>query len=523
MKAKIKHIKLELEKVHSMKALEACCSFAPDSAYAEAMKKTGWEVQYSEKVWERTEHVQQYLFYKNNNSNVLAIVHLDTVRQEPWAVRCALPPPAETMIYCPKADDRAGLYVVNHLLPKFGIVPDILLTTGEEIGRSTAQFFKPPEGKVYNWMFQFDRRGTDVVMYQYDNHEMRKLLKENGFDPQNGAMSDIGKLEKLGCKGFNFGVGYSNNHDLYSVIFEDDMLTMVANFIKFYLKYRNSRFAHKMAGEDIGKGRHSESFSPGVGVVTAAKSTDFGLPYGMTMLSNGMTHTHPRGFMAELNFNSFQDYARWKKNYESFSVSQRILWELFNWRKIDGVYSVYRQNSKGYSPLVGVTTTSCVPADKLVHLCSSYPAETNNNWGDIIGTYTYEVKGEHINISVIDRGSMAPVMFFNQHLMYLYRVLWKALSYSARSAVLQNEKQLGRVYREFKDFSGIFDEADLKNLEEFVDGDEGAVSIVETCPTCLTKETFIVTTKNIICQKCNGEFSHSKEVELPLEEEGPKP
>ncbi|MCP6726064.1 hypothetical protein NL526_28810, partial [Klebsiella pneumoniae] len=66
-------------------------------------------------------------------------------------------------------DDRLGLYYIMEILPSLGINVDVLLTTDEEIGQSSASEFKKAEGKQYNWMFMFDRHGYgNVVMYQYE-------------------------------------------------------------------------------------------------------------------------------------------------------------------------------------------------------------------------------------------------------------------------------------------------------------------------------------------------------------------
>ncbi len=57
-----------------------------------------------------------------------------------------------------------------------GINVDVLLTTGEEMGQSSAAYFDPGE-KKYNWMFQFDRGGTDVVTYDYGDKSLYKTAQ----------------------------------------------------------------------------------------------------------------------------------------------------------------------------------------------------------------------------------------------------------------------------------------------------------------------------------------------------------
>ena len=88
------------------------------------------------------------------------------------------------------------------------------------MGQSTAQHFKPP--KQYNWIMEFDRQGSDTVMYDYDDNDMRQLLREYDFEVGHGSFTDICELESLGCKGFNFGVGYHKQHtpDCYANLAE---------------------------------------------------------------------------------------------------------------------------------------------------------------------------------------------------------------------------------------------------------------------------------------------------------------
>jgi ribosomal protein L37E len=110
-------------------------------------------------------------------------------------------------------DDRLGLYYIMDILPSLGVNVDVLLTTDEEVGQSSASEFLKAEDKQYNWMFMFDRHGFgNVVMYQYETQYAVKLLENVGYDVQVGTFSDISELDHMGCLGFNFGVGYVNEH-----------------------------------------------------------------------------------------------------------------------------------------------------------------------------------------------------------------------------------------------------------------------------------------------------------------------
>src|ERR1017187_7821411 len=132
---------------------------------------------------------------KGKNCKVLGVAHLDTVRSDGHfqAVKMSK---KETIIYASELDDRMGVYIMLDLLPSIGVECDVLLTDGEEHGQTTATQFTTE--KEYNWIFSFDRRGDDVVMYCYDDEATRKLLRGHGFRPDRGSFSCIAKMEDLG-------------------------------------------------------------------------------------------------------------------------------------------------------------------------------------------------------------------------------------------------------------------------------------------------------------------------------------
>ena len=173
-----------------------------------------------------------YYFYKDNGSNVLAVAHLDTVAWEDERRARFVKTEAGLVVFSRALDDRLGAYVILDLLPKLGLKYDILLTVGEEMGRSTAAYFTP--AKQYDWMIEFDRGGTDVVMYQYDDEEVRGLVRGAGARPADGIFSDISYLEHLGIKGFNWGVGYRDYHTERSHAFLDDTFEMVDKYLTFH-------------------------------------------------------------------------------------------------------------------------------------------------------------------------------------------------------------------------------------------------------------------------------------------------
>ena len=173
----------------------------------------------------------------DRGSSVLAIAHLDSVIDD--SPFCTLQTGNNIIAHHGAMDDRLGAYIILDLLPSLGIVPDVLLTTGEESGNSTAQYFKPP--KEYNWMFQFDRAGCDVVLYEYEHDKLVSMLEECGFIIHDGLFSDISLMDGLGISGINFGCAYYNNHSVQSHAFMQETSYMVTMFQKFWMLYKDTR------------------------------------------------------------------------------------------------------------------------------------------------------------------------------------------------------------------------------------------------------------------------------------------
>jgi hypothetical protein len=192
-----------------------------------------------------------FYIYQNNGSKILAVAHLDSVDQKNRFCRFYTDHNRGPVVRAPTLDDRLGAYVITDLLPSVGIKTDILLTVGEEQGQSTAEFFKT--NKQYNWMFQFDRTGTDVVMYQFDTPARRQLLRSVHAWPAFGAFSDISFLSHLKCAGFNWGVGYHDYHGPQAWASLGEMFQQAARFARFYERYSGLYMAHS------GSGGHSSS------------------------------------------------------------------------------------------------------------------------------------------------------------------------------------------------------------------------------------------------------------------------
>lgn len=187
-------------------------------------------------------------FYRDNGSDVLAVAHLDTVGLPHQRACQFLDTEGGPVVYSRALDDRLGAYVILELLPALGLTHDILLTVGEENGRSTAAFFDPP--KDYNWMIEFDRGGTDVVMYQYEDDDTYALVRGSGALVGQGIFSDICYLEHLGVKGFNWGVGYRDYHSARSHAYLDDTFSMVRKYLRFHEANADTSLPHTPKRDD---------------------------------------------------------------------------------------------------------------------------------------------------------------------------------------------------------------------------------------------------------------------------------
>lgn len=172
-----------------------------------------------------------FYFFKDNGSSVLAVAHLDTVAPDHTRECNYVSTRGGEVVYSRALDDRLGAYIILDLLPNLGIQYDVLLTVGEETGNSTAAFFEPP--KQYDWMIEFDRGGTDVVMYEYDDLPTREAVRDCGARVGEGIFSDICYLNHLGVKGFNWGVGYQDYHYPRAHAYLDDTFSMVSKYLTF--------------------------------------------------------------------------------------------------------------------------------------------------------------------------------------------------------------------------------------------------------------------------------------------------
>ena len=186
-------------------------------------------------------------WYADNGADILFVAHLDTVMGGVDAEGCptsVIDTEDGPFVASGALDDRLGAYVGLELLPALGCEFDYLFTVGEEMGMSTAASFTPPEGKEYRWIIEFDRGGTDVVLYQYEDDDLVGRVEATGARVEPGIFSDISYLEHLGLKAMNWGVGYRDYHGPRSHAWLADTFRMVAYFLDFYETHREVTLPH---------------------------------------------------------------------------------------------------------------------------------------------------------------------------------------------------------------------------------------------------------------------------------------
>lgn len=140
----------------------------------------------------------------------------------------------------PVVDDRLGAAMA---LGMSGWA-DLLFTDCEEQGKSTAAYFKAP--RDYNWIVGLDRRGTDVVTYQYKDKEWLSCLGKH-FKVGFGSWSDIGYLEGLGRSAVNVGIGYHNEHTRGAFWNPKETNAQLGQLWAFWKEFGETIFTHKPA------------------------------------------------------------------------------------------------------------------------------------------------------------------------------------------------------------------------------------------------------------------------------------
>lgn len=173
----------------------------------------------------------------DNGGSILGVAHVDFVgcgRERHFRQN-------GRTVYSTTLDDRLGVHILLDRLPAMGIVCDVLLTDDEEIGRSTASQFIPP--KEYNWIVEFDRRGSGAVVYDYD--EMVGPAKKYFGKVHSGSFSDICFLDHLGVAGLNIGTGYYQEHTRHSWASLNVVRDQLNKFKVMYDEMKDTRVDHE--------------------------------------------------------------------------------------------------------------------------------------------------------------------------------------------------------------------------------------------------------------------------------------
>lgn len=168
--------------------------------------------------------------------NILGVAHCDYV---PGAWSYPTSYDNRTKVRAGQVDDRVGVWLLLDVLRDLPGMPafDVLLTTDEEIGRSTAQEFARDWGKAgadYNWCFQFDRRGSDWVDYDKASDDFRRDFTEiTGIKHGQGSFSDICYLPRQFGSRANIGTGYHNEHSPDAYVDLGECWDQVTRFVEF--------------------------------------------------------------------------------------------------------------------------------------------------------------------------------------------------------------------------------------------------------------------------------------------------
>ena len=176
----------------------------------------------------------------DRGSRILMVAHVDTVIDTG-----GLSSVSDSRLHHPAIDNRLGVYLGLHLLPLMGLDCDLLLSTDEEVGASTAAAFRPNRPHHYHWMFSFDRGGEDLVLYQYTCDALISILKKSGFVVGKGTYSCISELTHLGIAGVNFGAGMHDYHTPDAYCDLRQLNRQLLRFKRFYVAHAHHHLPYR--------------------------------------------------------------------------------------------------------------------------------------------------------------------------------------------------------------------------------------------------------------------------------------
>lgn len=182
--------------------------------------------------------------YFERGSSILAVAHLDSVATYNGHAYDK----AAGVFHCATVDDRIGVWTILYVLPRLGVKVDVLLTTNEERGTSTAGHFVPAEGKTWNWMVEFDRglMGTspDWVAYSFKHQPEWAKALDKIMTLGHGSNSDINHLKDLGICGVNVQTGMKNYHAPDAHVDIAAWQKGIDAFLALHKEYADTRFEY---------------------------------------------------------------------------------------------------------------------------------------------------------------------------------------------------------------------------------------------------------------------------------------
>jgi len=192
--------------------------------------------QFKNHTREANSFTQRHVFV-DMDAPILYVAHIDTVLDlfAPKEIQIE-----DTAIRATGMDDRLGCYLAFRL-NLLGLKGDVLICDHEEIGYSTAKYFKT--NKKYNWVCELDRPTVTVATYGLDSPAFLNALDKSEFCITKGTFSDISSLELPNnpCM-FNLGIGYYQPHSFYSHLDKALMYRNVMKYAQFYEKNKLTSF-----------------------------------------------------------------------------------------------------------------------------------------------------------------------------------------------------------------------------------------------------------------------------------------
>jgi len=209
--------------------------------------------------WHTHDSSSGYLAMRRTpGARILAVAHIDFLRSG------KIHYVSRKRIVSSALDDRAGVYIVMDLLPKLGILADVLLTDNEETSGSTIRNLGVGMLDAYNWIVQFDRRNEGAVYYGY--HEMLPILGKYFPSVERGTFTCISAIEACSPVGaFNVGVAYSQEHTEQCALDGVALNRQMMRFRDFYRDMVDTKIMHTGAnpGEETHACRYKTVYSSG--------------------------------------------------------------------------------------------------------------------------------------------------------------------------------------------------------------------------------------------------------------------